>query len=225
MAAGLLAVSACTRQAPSTDAEPEQVVPPSGRPAPVGDADAPFEPRADAAEPAGPVPPDTVVSLRDIRVGLLVEVDRAEVGGGDALLVTDGQGGFLDAIPEGRTMALRREGGRVVLRDGAGRQVIPPQKAVVIAPRTPGRFFRLQGKEYRGELWAFAGSSGLTVVNRLGLESYLAGVLSKELYPDWSATSFRTLAVAARTYALPCARRRTALAGRCTAQRRAAATA
>jgi stage II sporulation protein D len=121
------------------------------------------------------------VSLRDIRVGLLTDLDRADVGGGDALLVTDPRGEFLDAIPEGWTMQLRREGGGVALRDGEGRQVIPPRKALVISPHTPGQFLKLEGKEYRGELWAFAGSSGLTVVNRLGLESYLAGVLSAEM--------------------------------------------
>ena len=181
MIAGLLAVASCARQAPPTDTEPEQVVPPRGRPAPVDDPEAPPVPRADRAEPAGPVPPDTVVSLRDIRVGLLADLDRADVGGGDALLVTDPRGEFLDAIPEGWTMQLRREGGGVALRDGEGRRVIPPRKALVISPQTPGQFVTLQGKEFRGELWAFAGSSGLTVVNRLGLESYLAGVLSAEM--------------------------------------------
>jgi stage II sporulation protein D len=114
-------------------------------------------------------------------VGLLADVDRADVGGGDALLVTDPRGEFLDAIPEGWTMQLRREGGGVALLDADGRRVIPPRKALVISPRSPGQFLTLQGKEYRGELWAFAGSSGLTVVNRLGLESYLAGVLSAEM--------------------------------------------
>lgn len=78
-------------------------------------------------------------------------------------------------------MELRREGGGVALRDDAGRPAVRSQKVLVVVPRTPGRFVRLDGKDYRGQLWAFPGPRGLTVVNRLGLESYLAGVLSAEM--------------------------------------------
>jgi len=177
----VLAAVACTRHAPSAEPEPEEVVPLRGRPARADSAQArPSEP--DRARPSDtPNPPDTVVSLRDLRVGLLVGVDRVEAGGGDALVVLEADGGFLDAVPQGWTMRLRRERGGVALFDGNGHRVLQPRRTLILAPRTPGQFVRLDGKEYRGELWAFAGTSGLTVVNRVGIESYLAGVLSAEM--------------------------------------------
>lgn len=40
------------------------------------------------------------------------------------------------------------------------------------------------------------------VINHVKMESYLPGVLSKELYPTWHPTAFRAQAIAARTYAM-----------------------
>ncbi len=39
-------------------------------------------------------------------------------------------------------------------------------------------------------------------VNTLPIDQYLAGVLAKEMYGNWSQTAFRTQAIVARTYAL-----------------------
>ena len=57
--------------------------------------------------------------------------------------------------------------------------------------------------QFRGTLRLIASSDGgFILVNYIDLESYLAGVLSKELYSYWSAETFRALAVAARTFTL-----------------------
>ncbi|MCJ7544345.1 MAG: SpoIID/LytB domain-containing protein [Phycisphaerae bacterium] len=55
---------------------------------------------------------------------------------------------------------------------------------------------------YRGRLHLLAEGDQFILVNHLDLESYLAGVLAKELYPYWSPTTYRALAIAARTFAL-----------------------
>lgn len=39
-------------------------------------------------------------------------------------------------------------------------------------------------------------------INRVGMESYLPGVLSKELYPNWDLKAYRAQAIAARSYAI-----------------------
>jgi stage II sporulation protein D len=55
---------------------------------------------------------------------------------------------------------------------------------------------------YRGSLrFLPADQDRIILVNSLDLESYLAGVLPKELYKDWSPQTYRALAVAARTFA------------------------
>jgi stage II sporulation protein D len=67
----------------------------------------------------------------------------------------------------------------------------------------PNEWVSLDGRTYRGSL-AFlpVGSDQFIVVNSLDLESYLAGVLSKELYPRWEDQAYRAQAIAARTFAM-----------------------
>jgi stage II sporulation protein D len=62
---------------------------------------------------------------------------------------------------------------------------------------------RLGEVTYRGCLRLLpADSRRLVVINHVDLESYLAGVLSKELYPAWDSATYGAVAVAARTFAL-----------------------
>ena len=66
-------------------------------------------------------------------------------------------------------------------------------------------FLRLNGTPYRGVLDVSLGSNGrVTVINELGVEEYLRGVVPSELspvsYPD--AAALAAQAIAARTYAL-----------------------
>ena len=59
------------------------------------------------------------------------------------------------------------------------------------------------GTDYRGRLRLVPADDGrFIVVNYLDLESYLAGVIGKELYSSWSYETYRAQAIAARTFAL-----------------------
>ena len=61
----------------------------------------------------------------------------------------------------------------------------------------------VNGKPYRGSLRLLpAGGGRFHLVNVLDMERYLAGVLSRELYPNWHRETYRAQAVAARTFAL-----------------------
>jgi len=56
---------------------------------------------------------------------------------------------------------------------------------------------------YRGQLhFVPAGTEAFSVINYIDMESYLAGVLAKELYPSWLPETFLAQAVAARSFAL-----------------------
>lgn len=59
-------------------------------------------------------------------------------------------------------------------------------------------------RKYRGDVVIFNsyGKPGLTAVNTLPLEQYVAGILTKEVSPEWPVEAIKTQAVAARTYAL-----------------------
>ncbi len=178
----------CASQAPPGPAPPETeeavprpvvISPEPDRPAP------PARPDSISAS----LPPDTVESLHDVRIGVSVGADTVVIGGGDALVIFDRRGGFIGAIPRGERRRLARSGAHVAVVDrpdggGSGRNARSPA-IVRIAPREAGGFLRLGQKDYRGELWVFPGGEstgrGLTVVNRLGVESYLAGVIPAEM--------------------------------------------
>jgi len=60
----------------------------------------------------------------------------------------------------------------------------------------------LGGKCYRGSLRLLAEKGDrFLAINHVEMESYLAGVLPKELYANWEPATYEALAVAARTFA------------------------
>ncbi len=79
-------------------------------------------------------------------------------------------------------------------------QAVGPEARVRSADSELGIEF--QGRRYAGELKFVAESSKVRVINELALEEYLRGVVPSEVPPTWSADALKTLAVAARTYAL-----------------------
>ncbi|MCP4376745.1 MAG: hypothetical protein GY794_11290, partial [bacterium] len=76
---------------------------------------------------------------------------------------------------------------------------------LIVEPIDTGsdRYVGFDAKSYRGKLHLIPrGPNGFIVVNYVNFEDYLAGVLAKELYPGWHIEAYRSLAVAARTFAL-----------------------
>src|SRR4051794_10832832 len=74
---------------------------------------------------------------------------------------------------------------------------------LTLLPVGTGANLSINGKPYHGDCRLVpVGANVFDVVNDVDLESYLKGVLSKELYPYWHEEAFRAQAVVARTYAL-----------------------
>ncbi len=74
--------------------------------------------------------------------------------------------------------------------------------------RLPLRFFSsggrliVNGRAYRGAVEVYGSESGMLVVNELPLESYLTGLINREISSRWPAEAVKAQAVIARTYAL-----------------------
>ena len=60
----------------------------------------------------------------------------------------------------------------------------------------------LDGKEYRGRLLLSSDGKKLQVVDVVGLEGYLKGVVPAEMPSGWPPEALKAQAVAARSYAL-----------------------
>lgn len=64
-----------------------------------------------------------------------------------------------------------------------------------------GLDIKVEGRPYRGALRIIKEDGAITVVNRIGLEEYLMGIINHEISSAWSMEAVKAQAVAARTYA------------------------
>ena len=67
---------------------------------------------------------------------------------------------------------------------------------------TPTSFLTVGDKGYRGDLRVAKAGAKLQLVNVVGLEAYLLGVVPGEMPKDWPLEALKAQAVAARTYAV-----------------------
>jgi stage II sporulation protein D len=92
----------------------------------------------------------------------------------------------------------------------AGARVVPDGSGLSIDGRRAGRRWvvpgpgphRAGGHWVRGSVAVERSASGLRVINRIPLETYVAGTLGSEIYRRWDPAALRAQAVVTRTYAL-----------------------
>jgi len=60
---------------------------------------------------------------------------------------------------------------------------------------------KVEGSPYRGALRIIKEDGAVTVINRIGMEEYLMGIINHEISSAWSIEAVKAQAVAARTYA------------------------
>lgn len=203
-AAAAVAVASCNPTEPATLPPPERVPPPVTA-GPVVDS-------GPGGPPSAPLPPDTVVSTSDVRIGLVVGAPQLRIGGDGPLVVTNPAGVRVLDVIEGASWLVRPAGAAMTL-SGPGGLDGGRQDALVVTPLHPGQYVRLDGRDYRGEVSIIPGPAGLTAVNRLGLESYLAGVLSAEMgrRDPTEVQALYAQAVISRTFAVKNTGKRRAL--------------
>jgi stage II sporulation protein D len=139
----------------------------------------------------------------EIKVGLVTGSSRVSVGGSSGLVVSEPDGSRITTVPQGKTWEVSPSGERLTLI-GPGGWVSPPLDAAALSPTDPGTPVKVNGKFYRGTIDLLRDPSGITVVNRLGLEAYLYGVVSAEMgrrAPNEQA-ALEAQAVVSRTFAV-----------------------
>jgi len=117
------------------------------------------------------------------------------------------------AEPIVRVQLLETESAVRVSHGGGDVQVKPVRGGIRVGgqrvgdvwrPARPAAFggFTVDGRRVRGRLEVRRTPGGISVVNRVGLEDYVAGILGREVYPSWHAETLKAQAVVTRTYAL-----------------------
>ncbi|HEX4054763.1 MAG TPA: SpoIID/LytB domain-containing protein [Tepidisphaeraceae bacterium] len=148
------------------------------------------------SQEANPTPVASTSPL--IRVLLLQEVDRADLAADDPQISLNGQlANGAVGFPRGLTVPvwLASDGWHI------GRQVI--RTGVLTLRPTSGNPIRVNRIAYRGSIRLMPSGAGrFNVINDVDVEDYLAGVVTREMYPTWPIEAIKAQAVASRTYAL-----------------------
>ncbi len=129
---------------------------------------------------------------KQVRIGVATNQTRGT-------LSSSGTMNFRDAA--GKTMS--RKGSVTVSKDRSGSSVTIGNTSFQLPVEISGTRLLQWGKHpYRGTLRLVKANSGFTVVNTLGVENYLRGVLKMEVNPAWDFEVLKAQAIVARTYAL-----------------------
>jgi stage II sporulation protein D len=126
-------------------------------------------------------------TLKTVRV-LLAEGKKAKLESAVDWSVTDAAGQRAALAP-----------GTLVLKPKLvvpGKQLAPPLTFTSKQPLVVG------GKPYRGTIRVLSDGKTLQVIDVLGLEAYVKGVVPEEMPPAWAPEALKAQAVAARSYAL-----------------------
>lgn len=152
-----------------------------------------------------PAPEPVATPSRDpeIRVGIVVGAMRVSVGGSDGLVVSEPDGSRVISIPPGESWQISTVGKKLALSSPGG-WVSPSLEVITLAATAPTVPLRINGKLYRGMAELLRDRTGITVVNRLGLETYLPGVVSAEMGRRNSneQSALEAQAVVSRTFAI-----------------------
>ncbi len=161
-----------------------------------------------ALPPVDHIDPTTAVrevwqGRRPVRIGLRVGVDAIALQSARACVLRDGAGRSLAQWPSSVSLEFRPvSGGIEWRRQGDGPWRRGPSRLRL--ERSEGQLWTLDGDRYAGSLVVRKeGSTGLTLVEEVGLERYLEGVVPWEIgRPEGEAfTAVQAQAIAARTYA------------------------
>ena len=122
----------------------------------------------------------------ELRIGLAVGAPYASIGGPDGgeLFVSEaGSGVAVGSVPAGARWVVRPDSAdptrlRLFKPDSTRTE---PLRGIAVVNVTENRFVVANGRRYRGRLQVTSSRSGVTVVNRLNVEGYVAGVVGPEI--------------------------------------------
>jgi stage II sporulation protein D len=147
----------------------------------------------------------------ELRVGLAVGLPNSSIGGAESgeLFVSEAATGVpVGSVPAGVRWVVvpdSTDSSRVrLIRSGPDTTRTGALRGIAVVNVTENRFVVANGRRYRGRINITSGRGGLTVVNRVNVESYIAGVVGPEIggrRPDELAAVLAQ-AVVSRSFAI-----------------------
>ncbi len=155
------------------------------------------------------MPPDDVIVVPEpvsspepeIRVGLERAAAEAVFSGATGLRLIDPDEGELAFVAPGERLVLGSASAGIEGRIGSRRW---RRQRLIVSSGIPDATVRFGPREYRGMIEVVPAGNRLAVINRVGLEDYVAGVVVAEMgrRAPGEEAALAAQAIAARTYAL-----------------------
>jgi stage II sporulation protein D len=122
----------------------------------------------------------------ELRIGIAVGGANASIGGPESgeLFVSDAASGLpVGSVPAGTRWVVRPDSAdptrfRLIRPDSTRTDAL---WGIAVVNVTENRFVVANGRRYRGRINITSGRGGLTLINRVSLESYVAGVVGPEI--------------------------------------------
>lgn len=155
----------------------------------------------------------------EMRVRILTAVDSVRLGASTPLIIGQGdpRGATLPALEDHGSAASRAtgaitvtlKGGQWTLVDASGVRNFPAANAIIVMPPESAgaaATIAINGTPYPGAVRLSARTdvreTAFDVVEFVGIEDYLCGVVSREMLTGWPLAAYEAQSVAARSYAL-----------------------
>lgn len=137
-----------------------------------------------------------------IRIGVRVDVQRTAVASRGTVWLSDPDEGVLEEIRDAADLDVTTRNGMIVVRGVPSGTL--QRRVLTIEPVDSSGVVTVDGRDYRGRVELRRGANGILVVNAIGLEEYLRGVVAAEMgkRTPGDEAALKAQAVVARTYAL-----------------------
>jgi stage II sporulation protein D len=130
----------------------------------------------------------------ELRVALSQKQAELVIGSSTPAKIVNGQGKTVGTLPPLEGFFAKSTPGAVTFFGQKGWQLI-------VEP-TEGGFVYIGDRWYRGQVRLVTTAQGISVINEIDLEDYLAGVVGKEMPRAWPQEALKAQAVAARSFAI-----------------------
>lgn len=145
----------------------------------------------------GEIKPAKPIKEIIINIGIIESTDRVSIGSEDDFEIVDIKTGEKIKISGDNIYPVKTAKGKIIF----GKKQFTSD--IKIVPRRTDQKITVDGKRYKGNIvLKINNRKKLTVINELGLEEYICGIMTKEVAPSWSFESLKAQAVVARTFAI-----------------------
>ena len=148
-----------------------------------------------------PISGATITKQETVRVAIKSKVSSVTVNiNGPGSYYDQTSGTYMGRFAKVINAKITVENGFLAITGNIGQGTYRTSRVMMVPEE--GTLINVDGVNYRGQMEFISNGSTLTVVNHLGLEEYLCGVVPKETFASWPAEALKAQAICSRSYTI-----------------------